>query len=165
MTQPFKCPSCGGPLEYAGGNMAVRCEFCSNQVVVPEELREQHAHGAVQLPEQFERLAEIGRLIRGGNIIAAIKAYREAFGVGLKEAKDAVENLAAGKPVEVSRTVEMSGFQHQSTTLPYSSLPPAHGAGRSKGCSPLAIAVVIFALIISGAAVGIYLNTSRGLRL
>ena len=159
MTQPFKCPSCGGPLEYHGGNMAVRCEFCSNQVIVPEELRQQHAHGAVPLPEQFGKLAEIGQHIRSGNIIAAIKAYREHFGVGLKEAKDAVENLAAGKPVEVSRTVEMGGFQNQSPPLPYTSLPPARGARRSKGCSPLALAVIIFALIISG--VGLYLITAR----
>ncbi len=161
MTQPFKCPSCGGPLEYHGGNMAVRCEFCSNQVIVPEELRQQHAHGAVPLPEQFGKLAEIGRHIRNGNIIAAIKAYREHFGVGLKEAKDAVENLAAGKPVEVSRTVEMGGFQNQSPTLPLSSLPSAHGARRSRGCSPLALAVIIFALVISSVGIGLYRITSR----
>lgn len=32
--------------------------------------------------------------IRGGNLIVAIKLYRERTGVGLKEAKDAVETLA-----------------------------------------------------------------------
>ena len=32
--------------------------------------------------------------IDGGNLIAAIKVYRELTGVGLKEAKDAVEGIA-----------------------------------------------------------------------
>lgn len=38
-----------------------------------------------------ERRAEIGRLIAEGNKIAAIKLYRDSTGVGLKEAKDAVD--------------------------------------------------------------------------
>jgi DNA-directed RNA polymerase subunit RPC12/RpoP len=39
-TKSFKCPSCGAPLEYDGGEvLTVRCPFCSNAVIVPEELR------------------------------------------------------------------------------------------------------------------------------
>jgi len=34
--------------------------------------------------------------IQAGNTIEAIKAYREATGVGLAEAKDAVERIRAG---------------------------------------------------------------------
>ena len=37
---------------------------------------------------------EVVEAIRGGNTIQAIKHYRERTGVGLKEAKDAVEALA-----------------------------------------------------------------------
>lgn len=37
---------------------------------------------------------EVLDLVRGGNLIAAIKRYREATGRGLKESKDAVETLA-----------------------------------------------------------------------
>lgn len=109
MPQPFKCPSCGGPLEYDGGNITLRCPYCTNSVIVPEELRAAPNFNAasVPLPAQLMKLAEIGQLIRGGNKIAAIKVYRETFGSGLKEAKDAVENLAAGRPVEVSRTLGM----------------------------------------------------------
>lgn len=163
MTQPFKCPSCGGPLEYDSFNTTVRCSFCSNQVIVPEELygRGGHARGATPLPEQLGRLAEIGRLISVGNKIAAIKVYRETFGVGLAEAKEAVENLAAGRSVEVSRTVELGGFQNQSPPLVYSSPPTAYGANASKGCSPLALAVVVFVLIISGVGFALYFITSR----
>ena len=40
MTKSFKCPSCGAPLDYEGGNkLTVECPFCSNVVIVPEEIR------------------------------------------------------------------------------------------------------------------------------
>ncbi len=38
-------------------------------------------------------LAEVRQLKASGNLIQAIKAYREHTGLGLKEAKDAVEAL------------------------------------------------------------------------
>lgn len=38
-------------------------------------------------------MAEVQALVRGGKKIAAIKLYREKTGVGLKEAKDAVEAM------------------------------------------------------------------------
>jgi ribosomal protein L7/L12 len=44
-------------------------------------------------------LEEVDDQIRQGNKIAAIKAYREMTGVGLAEAKAAVEAMAAGQPV------------------------------------------------------------------
>lgn len=40
MTKTFKCPSCGAPLDYDGGEqLTVDCPFCSNVVLVPDELR------------------------------------------------------------------------------------------------------------------------------
>ncbi len=39
------------------------------------------------------RMGEVRSWLRQGKKIAAIKAYREATGVGLAEAKDAVESL------------------------------------------------------------------------
>ena len=41
-------------------------------------------------------MAEVVQLLRAGKKIEAIKIYREIFGVGLKEAKDAVEAIEAG---------------------------------------------------------------------
>ena len=42
---------------------------------------------------------QIRELIVQGNLIAAIKLYRELTGVGLAEAKDAVEAIQRGEPV------------------------------------------------------------------
>jgi DNA-directed RNA polymerase subunit RPC12/RpoP len=111
MTQPFKCPSCGGPLEYDGGDITVRCHYCTNHVIVPEELRAAPVFNAASLPlpAQLMKLTEIGQLIRSGNKIAAIKLYRETFGAGLKDAKDAVENLAAGRAVSVPQAFGAGG--------------------------------------------------------
>ncbi len=165
MTKPFKCPSCGGPLTYEGGDVTIRCEFCSSSVIVPEELRAEFgpSRRAVPLQDQFGNLAEIGRLIRGGNKIAAIKLYRETFGVGLKEAKDAVERLAAGQPVEVSRTFEVGGHQHHHAQQPFNAMQQMHGVKKS-GCSPLAIALGIFTIIavVGGiVAFSIYMGLRR----
>ncbi len=48
MPTVFKCPSCGGPIDYEAlslgsetPSLTVRCPYCSNSVVVPEELRAQ----------------------------------------------------------------------------------------------------------------------------
>jgi ribosomal protein L7/L12 len=46
------------------------------------------------MPDSFEN--EIRQLLASGNKIAAIKRYREQSGVGLAEAKAAVESLDAG---------------------------------------------------------------------
>jgi len=99
MSQSFQCPSCGAPLDYEdGGSPTIRCPFCSTSVIVPETLR-----SAVSVPdggwENMEELADIGRLIRSGQKIEAIRRYRELAGVGLKEAKDAVERLERGEAV------------------------------------------------------------------
>lgn len=161
MAQPFKCPSCGGPLEYDGGDITIRCHYCTNFVIVPEELRSGPAFNPVStpLPSQLANLAEIGRLIRAGNKIAAIKLYRETFGTGLKEAKDAVENLAAGRPVEVSRTIGTSGSNvhldpRQVANWPS---PDAVAAATKKGCSMMALGIVaVFVITLFAIGMSIY---------
>ncbi len=53
--------------------------------------------------------AEVLELVRGGKKIQAIKLYRERHGVGLAEAKDAVEALAIGREpgsTEVATDIE-----------------------------------------------------------
>ncbi|MFF9312304.1 ribosomal protein L7/L12 [Streptomyces sp. NPDC014748] len=47
------------------------------------------------LREEDPRLDEVAGLARAGRTIEAIKTYREITGVGLKEAKDAVDRMTA----------------------------------------------------------------------
>ena len=106
----FQCPSCGASLSYeAGPEPTVTCQFCGSDVIVPEELRAQAAPPSSPLPSAFDlgqlspdKLAELEQLARSGQKIKAIKLYRQMFGVGLKEAKDAVEKLEAGEPLVVT---------------------------------------------------------------
>jgi len=107
----FQCPSCGASLSYEGGSKPnVTCQFCGSDVIVPEELRAQAAPPSVPFAPAFDlsalspdKLAELERRVHSGQKIQAIKLYRELFGVGLKEAKDAVEKLEAGQPLVMTR--------------------------------------------------------------
>jgi large subunit ribosomal protein L7/L12 len=49
--------------------------------------------GASSVAPTTEWMAEVRELVASGNKIEAIKVYREHTGLGLKEAKDAVEGL------------------------------------------------------------------------
>lgn len=110
MSQSFNCPNCSAPLDYDGGDLTVRCPYCGSSVIAPESLRSApqviapHAPslpvvGMDALLSQAANLKEVARLIREGNKIEAIKAYRETFDVSLAEAKSAVEKMEAGQPV------------------------------------------------------------------
>jgi len=117
MIKTFNCPSCGAPLDYDGGDdSTIRCPFCSSSVIVPTELRT----GAVGTPRlerdepsftadplsntlgHLKEFGEIASLVKAGRKIDAVKLYREITGAGLKEAKDAVEMIAAGRMIDVS---------------------------------------------------------------
>ncbi len=40
MPKSFNCPNCGAPLDYNDSTVVtLRCPFCNNPVIVPEELR------------------------------------------------------------------------------------------------------------------------------
>lgn len=107
----FNCPNCAAPLDYDGGtDYTIRCPFCSGSVIVPVELRDATASAFTlsNLPDivgQAHNLAEMARLIRAGKKIEAIKLYRKIFGVGLAEAKDAVEKMERGEPVQLTSHV------------------------------------------------------------
>ena len=123
----FQCPSCGANLSYDGGpETSFPCQFCGTTVVVPEELRPHTAAEAapgggiadfaglgqwVAGAMPLDKLAEIKRLTQNGQKIEAIKIYREVTGVGLREAKEAVERLEAGQPLVFtsSASVNLSG--------------------------------------------------------
>lgn len=170
MTQPFKCPSCGAPLSLENAGATLRCPFCGNSVIVPEHLRTPqvgHAHPGTpsldNIISQAGRLGELGQLVRSGNKIAAIKLYRELFGTSLKDAKDAVERLERGEPIEV---MNVSGGAYQNVQINPAQFPPVPTSFQSpqppqvRGCWVVPVLII---LLVIGASVALvaYLSSSK----
>jgi ribosomal protein L7/L12 len=74
-----QCPNCGAPLSV---NAYGRCSYCGAVI---------HGEAMVPAAPADAMSPEIIGLIRAGKKIQAIKAYRQLTGLGLAEAKDAVE--------------------------------------------------------------------------
>jgi len=81
-----------------------RCQNCGSWIeqAVPSNLSGQEPRTGPdervpQQPDSFE--GRILLLMQAGKKIEAIKIFRQETGSGLKEAKDAVEALAAGQPI------------------------------------------------------------------
>lgn len=97
MPARLQCPACSGPLDLPHTHSTtVRCPYCGTGVLLTERLGRVEASAAHE--GHPETIAEVVRLLRAGRKIEAVKLYRERFGGGLKEAKDAVERIAAGQP-------------------------------------------------------------------
>lgn len=105
MAKTFNCPSCSAPLDFSGA-VTQKCAHCGGSVIAPHEMF--YAGNASpfddlsSLKGRALKIAEVQRLIHSGNKIEAIKVFREAFGTGLKEAKDAVEAIEWGESVDIS---------------------------------------------------------------
>jgi ribosomal protein L7/L12 len=121
MAKELKCSTCAAPLNLAGVTQpTVVCAYCGSTILLPEEVWGTPASNYASwttAPQgsvlaQAASIAEIARLIRAGRKIEAIKRYRETFGVGLAEAKTAIERLEAGKPVSIGQaTVNVSSSE------------------------------------------------------
>lgn len=132
MTETFRCPSCSAPLEFEGKPMQ-KCRFCGSNVIVPSHvIQSSNVFGGAgrldfgdlsALTGKALKIAEIQRLIQSGQKIYAIKEFRETFGVGLKEAKDAVDAMEAGKSIDLSgmqvitSATASAGFQSSAENL------------------------------------------------
>jgi ribosomal protein L7/L12/DNA-directed RNA polymerase subunit RPC12/RpoP len=114
VSQSFQCPNCNAPLDLiAGAGLIATCPYCRSKVVLPVELRpdsdsRQSAETNLFEQDQLVKLGEIKGLIDQGNQNAAIKLYREVFDTSLTKAKQAVEQLADGKPVTITQLSVMS---------------------------------------------------------
>jgi ribosomal protein L7/L12/DNA-binding beta-propeller fold protein YncE len=108
MVDALQCPKCGAPLEYRGTAPTVECLFCGTDVIVPEALRQAAASPPAATsqfdPQQIQAmLAEVSALVGEGQKIEAIKRLRAVLDIGLKQAKEMVEQIEAGQPVEASQ--------------------------------------------------------------
>ncbi|MCB1025713.1 MAG: hypothetical protein KDB79_15050, partial [Acidobacteria bacterium] len=109
MTETFTCPACSAPLDYQGTTFQ-KCVFCGSNVIVPAEVFSRSQKSTFEdfdfssLTGRALKIAEIQQEIERGNKINAIKIFRETFGVGLKEAKLAVEALERREGFDISHT-------------------------------------------------------------
>ena len=118
------CPNCGAPVHFAGRTQTT-CSFCRSQLyfsdddvkvrsVLSDLLEGKPAPSSVDV-DQIQQLA------RAGKKIEAIKLVRAQTGLGLKEAKDAVEAIERGELVELtlratSTTQAVSGIDPDQIT-------------------------------------------------
>ncbi len=166
MAETFHCPNCGAPLDYdRHSDLVIRCPYCSSSVIAPEALRSTR-EPETDLPElsgeidvssligQAAHLAEISGLIRGGRKIEAIKRYREISGVSLKEAKDAVEALQAGRPVTLIAARTDSGAtpgQVTGSTVEIATPPlEIDAAAAARAVTTVGAGIGCFGLLLTG---------------
>lgn len=91
----LRCPTCSAPLDVPREHAStVRCPYCGAGAMLRERAGEVSAAAADD--RQTADMAAVVEHLRRGHRIAAIKEYRERFGGGLKEAKEAVERLESG---------------------------------------------------------------------
>ena len=108
MSKTFNCPKCGAPQTYQGGAAAtIQCPYCETTLIVPAELRD-GASGGSGGTIDADVLAQIKSLLARNQKIQAIKVYRERYGVGLKQAKDAVEAIERGETVSDPRVITVT---------------------------------------------------------
>lgn len=103
MPQTFNCPNCNAPLTYDGKSATITCEYCRTSVIVPPELRGEPADTISSNPpaDILQKWSEIQQLALSGKKIEAIKLMRKIIDIRLQEAKDAVDNMQAGNPVDI----------------------------------------------------------------
>ncbi len=164
MAEIFKCPACSAPLEFEG-KMMQKCLHCGSNVIVPADVMRQSntfgSPGALDfgdlsgLTGKALKLGEIQNLIQSGKKIEAIKLFRETFGVGLKEAKDAVEALERGESIDISgmRVQTAAGF-HASPQ----NIEAVKKAGIAVGGSIL-LTIIVSIIIVVGAVGAIFYFT------
>ena len=135
----LNCPSCGASLEYDGRSETIRCSYCDSTIIVPDSLKSSNVRQGVmgdEVPEIGASIHDILILVQNGRKIEAVKLYRETFGVGLKEAKEAVDHLDHGEP----------------TVIHISATDVGKATAASSGCSCL-FPIVLLTMVAIGALV------------
>jgi len=150
-TKLLICPACGAPLDPLPGEATVKCDYCGNSTILPHSMRASGSQGVFatsgtgfdmeNMFGQAERMKEVVELVRDGRKIDAIKLFRELTGVGLKEAKDAVDAIQAGKPFALDMGSRVSG-----TSLNLG--PGGNKLGRYIGCGVALLVLGILASVL-----------------
>jgi streptogramin lyase/DNA-directed RNA polymerase subunit RPC12/RpoP len=125
MPAPLRCPTCHAPLDIPPEHATTaRCSYCGAGVLLTE--RGGHVQAAAAQQRHADAIADVLAQLRAGSVIGAIKVYRDHFGVGLAEAKHAVERLQAGQ----------SG----------SPVPPRTGTGSTRGPRMIGLGLAVLTI-------------------
>ncbi|REJ75934.1 MAG: hypothetical protein DWQ47_09895 [Acidobacteria bacterium] len=159
MSIAYQCPSCLKPLEYRPGDPTFQtCYHCKGKIMVPSDTVHQAEMidadpTEYSLKEQRDlRLAEIQKELQAGNKINAIAMFRETFGTGLADAKDAVDAMQRGRKPDVSRSALQQNYQALQEQQPQSIYPDAKAEAQNPGRMAL---VIVAALIAMGIAIAV----------
>lgn len=148
-----------------------KCRFCGSNVIVPANvIQNSNIFGGAgsldfgdlsSLTGKALKIAEIQQLIQSKQKIYAIKLFRETFGVGLKEAKDAVDAMEDGKSIDISgMQVKASNAQEVNLRSNAQNLETVKKFGLAIGGSFL-LTFVITAVLIVGAIIAVFFLVSR----
>lgn len=139
MPAALRCPTCSAPLDLPPMHAtSLRCPYCGATALLTERSGQMEAAAAHD--RHSDAIAEVLRQLRAGSKIGAIREYRERFGVGLAEAKHAVERLEAGQP---------AGSFPGAGTIP--GARPAAGSPRAAiGCLLLIVLLALVAGMLMG---------------
>ena len=171
MTESFRCPSCSAPLEFEGKPVQ-KCRFCGSNVIVPSGIiQNSNVFGGVgnvdftdlsSLKGKALKIAEIQRLLQSGNKIWAIRVFRETFGVGLKEAKDAIEAMQRGESIDISGMQVKAENPRVIDLRDPQNMEVVKKVGYTVGGSILGSVIITFVLIV-GAIIGIFYLVSSSI--
>ena len=84
---PAICTQCGAQIEVDDTHEAGICKFCGTAFITEKAINTDI--GGILVPKEIGN--RIKNLVEQGEVIKAIKELREATGLGLKEAKDAID--------------------------------------------------------------------------
>ena len=137
----LRCNACGAKLHYEEGAAVITCAHCGTEYVLDlptegflefsiEEAGEEEMPEVEPSPAPTESPAEaeppyyeaeVLALLRAGQLIQAVKVVRAHTGLGLREAKEHAEALAAREGIDIP-------------------------AARNKACLPIVVATLILAV-------------------
>jgi LSD1 subclass zinc finger protein len=103
-TQLLKCPGCGAPLDPPAGQTVMKCPYCHSTVEIPSTFNTTSS-STITDPD----IARILELIQSGNKIEAIKVIRESTDTSLTAAKNVLEAIERGEPVDLQSLAHSSG--------------------------------------------------------
>ncbi|HSH05323.1 MAG TPA: hypothetical protein VLL52_22600 [Anaerolineae bacterium] len=164
MAKIFACPSCQAPLELPDDNAPlVTCSYCTNSVIVPEDLREKPATevggfgqataftvgGDGNLQNMVRGVARIKQLIKQGDRASAIATYQESFGVDRMTAEQAVEQLATGQAVVFNQADFSAAMSEIGVDL--NRMSQSRGGGRGASCLIIMLALLVILGVGAGA--------------